>query len=447
MAKPTNAAAAKPKPAASPAALPPQQSLEQLAQQMVQQELAGQYAQQGVDNTQNVKALQAFTAQLMQAVQPFAGQVNSDYQNAVSQLGGLSTAAADSLRAANPNADEQQLLQAVGAPDSQQQQIAGQLNNAFNGAAAVSQYLNGVLPATALESDRLTQGTIARSLPAVEALRGQQSLAAQRFNDAQARQKIAAQAPSLLNTALGQLTSAQAKQDQLNMEAQALGLKTQAQNFTQQLAQTKLKLSADQFNARQTTTANKIDVQVSKGMRDGFAHNASGDIIYSGGKPLQFNAQTATVSSTPKLPTASQLNQLVTQWHDGKVGSVTVPAVDSDGNPVFNPDGSVKYQAKSVQVGKLDFQQAYRRLRAMGLGDVKARQYLDTAYARGDSGRAWLTNEEQVALKKAGLTAKATVVSGKGVLNPKQTAALRKARKLPPGQLTREGFYVIQAGI
>lgn len=434
--KPKPPVARQPAATTTPAAAQP--SLQQLANQMVQQELAGQYQQETQSNTAANQAMQRFTTQLMQAVAPIGGQISQDYQSAAGQVGSLATAAANSLRAANPNDQEQQLLQAVGAPDSQQQQIAGQLSNTFNGGAAVGQYLNGVLPVTGLEAQRLADATVARSLPAIEGLRGQQALALQGYNDAQARQKIAAQGPALLQSALSALTSAQAKQDQLNIERASLGIKQQNQNFAQTLATAKY----NQASAKLTAANSKIDPSVSKIL--GYAATANGAPITKGGKIITVDA--AGKQSAPKLPTGTQINSLVSQWHDGKVGSVTVPAVDKDGNPVYNPDGSQKYQSKSVQVGKVDFQQAYQRLRAMGLTDVKARQYLDTAYPRGDSGRAWLTNEEQAALRRAGLQPKATKMAGKAVLNQKQTAALRKVGKLPPGQLTQEGFYVIQAG-
>ena len=48
-------------------------------------------------------------------------------------------------------------------------------------------------------------------------------------------------------------------------------------------------------------------------------------------------------------------------------------------------------------------------------------------YQRGDSGRAWVTNEEQAALGRAGLPTRARMVQGHGVLTTAQYNALKKA--------------------
>jgi hypothetical protein len=197
---------------------------------------------------------------------------------------------------------------------------------------------------------------------------------------------------------------------------------------------TKLQMGVDKFNATQKTKAGKIDVGVTKQLNDGFAHNSSGDVVYQSGKPISYNPATKSVSS--KLPSPSQVARLVDQWKQGKVQTVTVPSPnpDQNGNPVTH--------RVSTQSGQLNFMQAYKRLRAMGYGDRKARSYLDSAYKRGEQGRAWLSNEEQAILRRAGLQPRARIVQGHGVLSAAQVAAL--GPKAPPGIQSQGGYVISQ---
>jgi hypothetical protein len=151
----------------------------------------------------------------------------------------------------------------------------------------------------------------------------------------------------------------------------------------------------------------------------------------------------STAGPGGKLPTAAQTATQVQSWKEGKPTTVRKPVVDAAGKPVTNTAGVPQYVSTTAVTGKLSYIQAYKRLIAEGHSDKAARKYLDSAYQRGDQGRAWLSNEEQAALDRAGVSRKPAIVNGHPVLGPGQVAALKKAKKLPPGQLTKEGAFVI----
>lgn len=425
----------------------------QVASKQVAQLLAPQYdAQQQAATAQNA-AVTNFTKMLVQQLQGVAPQVGRSYDQAIGQQTNLSNAAADSLRAANPNTQDQALLSAINAPGAQHDAVGGQNNAAFNGAAAVGQYVGGVLPLGALQAQKQAAVTEAMLQPGFEGLRGQQALAGALYQQNQDRAKIGAQGPQLTQQVLADQATADARKQQLALEYQTYVQKGSKQTFdqwykTQVLGQNaaKIKTSAAvsiaKYNASVSAKASKIDVAVSKASGAGIALNSNGQPVKRNGKTIPFNAN-GTVGGSAKPPTAAQVSKLIGGWKTGKVVSVHQEQFDSKGKPITDSNGAPVYKSVSAQSGQLKFGQAYRRLRAMGLTDVKARQYLDTAYARGEQGRAWVTNEEQAVLKRAKLPSKARVVSGHGVLTVAQAHALQKAGKLPPGQQTSDGFYVI----
>jgi hypothetical protein len=145
--------------------------------------------------------------------------------------------------------------------------------------------------------------------------------------------------------------------------------------------------------------------------------------------------------------TDAQTAKLVQQWHDGTLKPITTIARDDNGNKITNSSGAPETTTQTVPTGQMDYSEAYKMLRAFGKSDGQARQVLNTVYQRGDQGRSWVTNEEQAVLRAAGVKASATVMEGRAVLSQKQVTALRAAGvKLPPGQETAEGYYVIAPG-
>lgn len=431
-AAPPKAKAPAPKPAAQPAVQPQQLSPAAYANQQVTASLAPLYQQETTQATGQNTAITSLTKAIIAALAGTPGLIGQDYNQAIGQQTNLANAAAQSLRNVNPNTQDQAILSAINAPQAQQAQVADQNNNTFNGGAAVGQYVGGVLPASSLQGQKLAATSFARTLPAIEGLRGQQALSTALTNQAADRQKIDAMKPQLIQQYQQSYTDALQKQQQLDYDAQSLGLKTQNQLFTQNVTKQKLAISKQ--------AAGKIDSSVSKIL--GYASTANGSPVTKGGKIIPVNASTGS-QGVAKVPTASQISNFVDAWKTGKTATVRVPVVDKSGKPVLNSNGVPQSQVKTVTVKQLQYGQAYVRLRAMGIKDKKARTYLDTAYQRGDQGRAWVTNEEQATLRKAKLPPKAKIVNGHGVLTVAQAHALQKAGQLPAGQQTSDGFYVI----
>ena len=396
--------------------------------------LAPLYAQADTEAARQNRAIQAYTTAVMQQLAGIAPQIQADYSQAIGAHDAMVNAAANSLRAANPNADVQKLLDAVGAPAAQGQQIAGNLNNTFNGGAAVGQYVNGALPLGSLQAQGEAATSLARLQPGIAALAGRQSLAAALAQQADARAQIAAQQPKLEADWLQTFKDNAFKRQQLADNQIALGLtqqnKNRDYNLKVQQFNARQKAAVDKFNSQQTDKANTISVGVSRGANDGYAHNSQGAIVYDAhGKPVPFaKAPKKGAAGGTKPPSPSQINSLVTAWKNGKstTQSIKQPNPDANGNAV--------YRTKRVTTGKLSFGQAYRRLVAMGLNDKQARKYLATAYKRGEQGRAWLTNEEQAVLRAA-KRVRPTSHNYRGVhyLDRDQAAALKAAGQMPPG--------------
>lgn len=128
------------------------------------------------------------------------------------------------------------------------------------------------------------------------------------------------------------------------------------------------------------------------------AATAKAGVTGTGVTPAQIQSFLTSITGTPRYETQSK--------HDPATGQTTT---------------------NRVQVGtnwKITFPQALRRLKTWGgLNDAQARQYLQSVYPRGEGGRAWLTNEEQSALKAA----------GRKMSGPGAGAAFSNVHKSPSG--------------
>lgn len=177
------------------------QSVSQVANQQVNQQLAPVLAGQDAQAKQQNDAIQSFALALLGKLQPVAGQIGGDYDKAIGQTAQLSGAAANALRNANPNQQDQQMLQAVGAPQEQRAQVASQLADTFGGGAAVTLFNQGQVPGTQLATDKASAQAQAGQLPGLAALKGQQDLASALSSQRTARQQTLAQRPGLVQSA------------------------------------------------------------------------------------------------------------------------------------------------------------------------------------------------------------------------------------------------------
>jgi len=99
-------------------------SLTAQANAIVNSELNPSLAQTRLQGAQQNTAIANFTKMLLQAVSGIPGGIGAGYDQAINRQTSIANAAADALRNANPNQQDQHILDAVGAPDSQHQQIA-----------------------------------------------------------------------------------------------------------------------------------------------------------------------------------------------------------------------------------------------------------------------------------------------------------------------------------
>lgn len=138
--------------------------------------------------------------------------------------------------------------------------------------------------------------------------------------------------------------------------------------------------------------------------------------------------------------TANSVASLVEKWHKGQPTTITElePNKDANGNPV--------YKTKHTTSGQVGYLQGYKYLRSTGMDDSAARTALNTVYQRGDHGRAWLTNEEQATLKKAGRQSSVGYYQQQAWIGPNQVAALQKAGMLPPGELVNGRYFIHPGG-
>src|SRR5580765_2062146 len=188
-------------PARPVAASPLSLNLTQAANRQVNQVLNPQLAAQAAYGRQQNAAIQGFAQALMGKLQPIAGQVGADYDQAISQTGALANQAATFLQQANPTPQVQALLQSIGAPAEQQAQQAGQLGQTFGGGAAVLNFLGGAVPGREMAADKAAAQSQAEQYPALAALRGQQDLASALAQQQKARATIEGTRGQLYTTA------------------------------------------------------------------------------------------------------------------------------------------------------------------------------------------------------------------------------------------------------
>jgi hypothetical protein len=189
--------AASTTPVPSPVSL----SLAQAANQQVNAQLNPQLAAQDTFNARQNQAVQSFANALLGKLQPIAGQVGQDYNQAIQQTGALSNQAAQYLQNANPTPQVQALLQSAGAPAEQQAQIGNQLGQTFGGGAGVLSFLAGAVPGGRLAADKAAMQGQAAQLPGFAALKGQQDLASALGSQSEARAKLEATRPGLFQQA------------------------------------------------------------------------------------------------------------------------------------------------------------------------------------------------------------------------------------------------------
>jgi hypothetical protein len=337
--------------------------------------------------------------------------------------------------------------------------VAAGLDAATTGASGAD-YAKGGATVAQLLSEGADAGAYGKKLPGIESLAGLQDLKGLQGSIAADTAKqlgdITAQTPQLIQSTLSNLHTTDNQDKSLKINAiLASGYDPTTGTLTPAARKALAGLVGTDASAlaggsattvgkaaAATATAAKISPSVSKLV--GYVADADGNpIVTKDGKIVPVSKTGA--KGAPKAPTGNELSKMVDLWFDGKATTQHTPVLNPDKSPVTDANGAPVYRTTDgPKSGQLNYTQAYKRLRALNVGDVQARQILDTRYARGDRGRAWLTNEEQTVLKHAGLSAKTTRYKTVAYLTRDQVTALTQAHKLPAGQWAGNQYVIDQ---
>ena len=203
-------------------------TLQDLIDQIVGPQLAyyqGQQQQLTQRQQAQQQALSLYSQQLLAALGQVPGQIQSDYAGALSTTQALGQQGMQALQAANPNAQNQALLSAIGAPQAQHEALQQQNQDVFGGGGAVLNYTGGVLPGQTFAQDQAARTAYARSLPEVQALSGRQALVQLLAGQGKESDALAAAVAQLRSDATRQAYSIQnqlATQDYRQQQAAAL---------------------------------------------------------------------------------------------------------------------------------------------------------------------------------------------------------------------------------
>lgn len=272
-----------------------------------QNTVAGQNAIKGLYNA------------IVNQLKGYPQEVGQDYNQAQGTINGLAQAAGQQFAAANPNASDQAMLQAIGAPQSQQDAVANKLSNAFNGGGAVLATTQGAIPSASLAASKAAAMQYAQTLPQIQSLEALQASRNLAYNAGLQKNTVEAQAPTIENNVLG--AKAGARQTKFSDESAnaaavasnalakagyaqnnaALGLKTNQQNFENANTITKLNMSYQKLSDQEIQQANSLGIQKAK-----LKQTAQ-----------RFSSQNASAQSKTLQKVSAQMED----WYYGKPGT------------------------------------------------------------------------------------------------------------------------------
>lgn len=384
------------------------------------QQIAYERQQQMQADQQRAAAIHDFTNQFLGYMSGVPGQVSGDYNQMLSQQMALGSQQQQALTAANPNANIQNDLSAIGAPSNQQAQVANNLNQAFTGGGAVLYGTGAYIPGNKIARDEASQLAFVRSLPAISQARGsqiisQQDAASQKaLSDlAQQEAQVYAGVPKLHLDYQSQLAANSAKQQQLNLERRALGLKVNNQRFQQGATKVKLRQGQTrlaQGQARLRQSAQNQAVNQNLRYAEVFGYNPKT------GQPTlaALKAAKADKAKGNKPPSATALKNW-TAYADNAYHGVAAKTHYDAASGKFLP-----YPGTGSP--PVAYYPALKHLMAMGATLPQAQKVLNALYAKGEGGRPYVSLQGRVALQRAGMPLKGT----NSVPTAKQVSFLRK---------------------
>lgn len=331
--------------------------------------LANQQSQQ---NT-----LKGFTQQLIDYLAGVPGQVESDYNNAISQADKFAQTAATGLANLNPNSTVQSYLSGAGASEAQAAQVAARNQNVFGGGGATLYNTAGAIPGTSLASQKAAQMAFARQLPQIQSLAASQAMKNLLFGQGQDLSKFdASSSESLL--ALRQKQKELEQQDWYNRQKIALARGETRDKSA--LAWAKLKQSGN-------IAAANLEVRYSS-MTETERHNAAME------SAAFARIEAGVKKSARKGLTAYQIKQMKAKAAEIAQGSYK-GAVDADGN----------------ELPPIDYQAALDEMRKEGITLDVATNALNYYYKPGERKRPYLSFQQRQALSRMGVP-KALIEAG-----------------------------------
>ena len=409
-----------PQPPMDPNAVDPEQQFIDASIGPALQQIAYERQQQMQADQQRAAAIHDFTNQFLGYMSGLPGQAQADYNQMLSQQQALGTQAQQALTAANPNSSIQNDLSAIGAPANQSAQVANSLNQAFTGGGAVLQGTGAYIPGNRIARDEAAQLAFLRSLPAISQARGsqiisQQDAASQKaLSDlAQQESQVYAGVPKLRLDYQSQLQSSQAKQQQLNLERRALGLKVNNQRFTQKA--TKVKLGQSQARLNQGAQRLRLSAQ-NQGVNQNLRYAEVFGYDPKTGRPTlaAIKAAKADRAKRNKPPSATELKNWHTYAENAYYG---IPA-----RRHYDPTQAKFLPIPGTKVDAVAYYPALRRLMGMGATLTQAQKVLNAYYHKGEGGRPWVSLQGRMALQRAGMPLRGT----NSTPNARQVAYLRK---------------------
>lgn len=221
---------------------------------------------------QRADAIKSMTQALLQQLSGTPAQIGGFYDQAINTNTALADRSAQLLQQANPNPQVQNDLAAIGAPQAQQDQVAHDLSNTFNGGAAALFGTQGKLPGAQLLGDKAAAQTGAVGHLAALGGFGEQALMDALRQDNIYRSGLASQRagvegkrPGLLAQAQNDIADREIKAKALASNQQYIDFVTGQKTKASKQAQQRINLTKRSLNIREEQTLSNLYGRDSKG--------------------------------------------------------------------------------------------------------------------------------------------------------------------------------------
>jgi len=415
-----------------------QTNMGRTAQDMIGQEVAGIQKGYLAQQKAGSQAIVGDTQTYVNELGKIGAQADQAYTTAENQQSALDTALGSALQSGDVGAAASKLTQALAAAG--QNTAPGAAAQAAASQTGASQYASASAGLSQLFAQGAAQKAYDATLPGIAKAQGLGALGA--FNasltDAESKAVQSAQdkLPALMNAFTSQTKAQTAQAAEINKENQPKIYGSGSSGYFAILPNGK--------NVQLTAPGAPKPIVRSDGQgglvqvdpATGSVKQLTGDRAPTvkapptktvGGVLYQYNGQKwVKAAGTPKTGSASSTGKLSANEVQSYVRSL-----------VKQP--SAGQAARGVQPHfTTDYKTAYKYLRNQGVADASARAALNSVYPPGTAGRAWLPNEAQATLKKAGLQVSPGFWQGNKTLpylTMNQYLALKQAGKLPAGHL------------